>query len=56
MYYLIERIDKPLLLNVEFVVKGKENNADDESTHDDLSDISEYIMSVNMNSSIGCQP
>ena len=36
----IEKVDQSPLLNVELVVNGKDNNADDESTHGDSSDIS----------------
>ena len=38
---VIEISDQPPLLNVEVVVNGKVNDADDESTHDDLNDVSE---------------
>ena len=38
---LIAKSDQPPLLNVEVVVNGKVNDADDESTHGNLSDVSE---------------
>ena len=41
MHFLIAKSDRPPLLNVDLVVDQKDNNTDDESTHGDLSDISD---------------
>ena len=41
MYSLVAKSDQPPLLNVELVVNEKDNGTDYESTHGDLSDISD---------------